>query len=108
MSKKAYCNYKNYKASKTGTHYNFKIRTSSFNGIFISQIKLLAEHRDAFFATKNLAIKTLSSNFFLRVGELFSGGLLKESNDFFQKLYKDVRPKEFAVSAKFSRVKILF
>ncbi len=105
MSKKAYCNYK---ASETGTHYSFKISASSFNGIFNSYTMLFAEHRDAFFTVKNLAVKTPSLNFFLRVGELFSGLLLKESNDLFQKLYKDVRPKEFAVSAKFSKVKILF
>lgn len=105
MSKKAYCNYK---ATKAGINYSFKISLHSFNTIFDFLVKLCAEHRDDFISVRSLAARNKPLNFYLRVGRLLSGASLNESNDLFFNLYKDIRSKEFCIAAKFIKVSILF
>jgi len=99
-AKKAYCNYK---AVKAGINYSFKLKINNFNGVFAFQVKLLTEHTASFVATKSLIAGADRLNFYSRRGAVLDGVSLTESNDLFQNLYKDIRPKFFNVAAKFAK-----
>lgn len=82
---------------------------TSFNSLARLYIHVLAEHKSVFTSIKFQMCKYIQPQkvFFLRAGTFLTGAVLLNANELFQNIYKDIRPKNFCIAAKFSKVLLL-